>query len=433
MKLLKLARQSLFACSLFVAGSARAQVNPLDPPARNPLDNPLDPAPTPAPGPQTPLIPAGPRPGEVAPAAAQLPAFVKPGMRWYYHEGESIVNNVPWHLIPNAAGGWKGQANNNQGQVWYLAIDLLGASPQFIAANARKYVISDVARGTTTAAGGKALTGDANTFDKYWISPARLAQIEAQRANGMTINRVRFVVGDKTYNALSMMEHNERTYVSQIYDLESGILLSSSSADRNAPVLVPNGQGGIMPAQGATMITHSRFMGMRELKIPWAAAPLPAWVAKGQTIQYTGSYGNVGPMGQNHLALNRACKITRVTEGVAIVDSVTRRDQGGLPANDALDTQAFGSAQVNAWFISPRALQALRPNTVIDDDRVTHFRTTFVGIQGNFAIFLEEGPVDRAEAAYDMQSGLLASVRARQQLDPSVGAFVSEIRVVAPR
>jgi len=406
-----------------------AQTNPFDPPARNPLD----PAPTPAGGPQAPLIPAGPRPGELAPAAAQLPPFVKPGMRWYFHEGESIVHNVPWHLIPTAGGGLRGKANNNHGTVWYRAIDLLHVSPQLIAANARRFTISDVARDITTSAGASAILGNASTFDKYWIHPARLAQIEQQRAAGLTINRVQYVLGDKTYNALSMMEHNERTYVSQIYDLVTGLLLSSSSADRNAPVLVPDGRGGVMPAQGATLITHSRFMGVRELKIPWAAGPAPAWVTKGQQIQYTGSYGNVGPMGQNHLALNRFCKIGQTTEGVAVVESVTRRDLGSLPAQDSPDTQAFASTQLGGWWIPPQAFPALRPNTVIDEDRVTHFRTTFTGVQGNFAIFVEEGPQDRIELGYDTTSGILAWMRTRQQLDPRVGAFVSEMRLVSPR
>ena len=87
---------------------------------------------------------------------------------------------------------------------------------------------------------------------------------------------------------------------------------------------------------------------------------------------------------------------------------------GGRPQENAVDRVAGAATTMPAW-IGPATLAKLRPGTVVDDDPVTRFRTTFVGVQGGVATVVEEGPYDRYQGHYDVATGLLVGATSAQQ------------------
>jgi hypothetical protein len=89
-----------------------------------------------------------------------------------------------------------------------------------------------------------------------------------------------------------------------------------------------------------------------------------------------------------------------------------RSDIGpGLPPQEAKMPRAYGSSLlVNAW-IAPATIQKLKAGQVIDEDPVTRYRMTFNGVQGNGAVFTEQGPAEQYTYTYDMQNdGVLAAI-----------------------
>lgn len=417
---------------------AAAQVNPLDTggPATPPIVNPLEgPQLTPNGGAVGPIV-GGQVPGERAPAAAQLPAFLRPGSRLMYYQSESTVHNVPWHLVPNAFGnGLNWKQNNNAGTVSYLAIDMVAATPKLVAGNASKYIVTDLQRNVVTSSGANALLGNANNFDQFWIHPARLAQIAQGREPGYQANHVEYRTEAKVYKALAVMQFSDRNYASQVYDRESGLLLSATTADRGAGVAVPVGPGQVGAAAGAIQSHNYRFVGVRERNIPWANEPAPAFFAQRRQLQYTGRYGQnlPGAPMAHAFAQQRTATFTPIAEGVVLLEGASRRDVGvGIP-QDSSDRQVYSSAfGVGAW-VPPAAIAKLRPNQVIDEDPFLRFRTTFVGVQNNLAMFTVQGPMETAEIGYDTQSGLQTLIRHTTATAGLQSTQTSEMQLVGQR
>jgi membrane-associated protease RseP (regulator of RpoE activity) len=129
-------------------------------------------------------------------AVAGFPAFLKPGARLVYNEGDSVVHGVTSKLVPSPDGKgwidpqgriWKPQDNRNSGGMAYVTIDIVHADRNFIAADARSYLLG--VEGYPVTSGGYTLKGNANAFGgktmsaqfDYWIAPARLAKMRQGR------------------------------------------------------------------------------------------------------------------------------------------------------------------------------------------------------------------------------------------------------------
>jgi hypothetical protein len=85
-------------------------------------------------------------------------------------------------------------------------------------------------------------------------------------------SRIRYQIAGKDYNAISITTNTDKVYENEIYDLATGLLLSSSRSYEGNAVAVNNG-GNLGQGRGARFISHVRFMGMRKINVPWANAP----------------------------------------------------------------------------------------------------------------------------------------------------------------
>ena len=331
-----------------------------------------------------------------APDAGALPRFMKPGMRLLYREGSSVDHGV-YNLL-DQPGPWNWKEGTNTGGVGFLALDILHASPDLIAAQGRHFLMSDLQRELCTFTSAVGVQGGGDKLDPYWINPARLANIPEGKDDTQKVNHVRYTLNGHEYNAISILQFPAGSYRSCIYDLDTGLLLSLSQQ-----IQTPNGKS----------IEHAQFVGMRQLAIPWADQPPPQWIVKGAQLTYQGSYGATGAAGMPPMTFAQSfiVRFDDASDGCFSLTCLTRRSQGaGAAPTESTGQQCSGSAMLNGLWIPPDIFQKLQPNQVIDEDQVLHFRTTFVGIQGNAALFVEQGPFETKQLYYNTQTGTLVGV-----------------------
>lgn len=370
--------------------------------------------------------------GQAQPAA--LPEFLKAGTRLAFEEGQSTVYGASSHLVPSKDGNgwvdnqgkkWDIKENMNSGGVGYLALDIVYATPQLIAADGRSVMLVDQQNKLTQSVGPAALTGNSEKLGQYWINPATLAQMADHRGDGELVNRVNYSANGKDYNAISILNASASSYENLIYDLDTGILLSASRSNQGAPVAVHAGAGNIGQGAGATNISHTRFIGVRELKLPWANEPPPPWAAAGRSLVFQGGYSAILRGGEGlpplpPYPMSVTFSFDQAVEGCLLGKMLTRSSVGqGLPAQETTADRCITSAMLTPLWISPRVLAQLQPNQVIDDDSLTRLRLTYAGAQGNVGVFVEQGPLETNQYIYDMQGGTLVAIRALRAQGPN--------------
>jgi len=358
--------------------------------------------------------------------AGAFPDFLRPGARITYLAGSSVVQGVNSQVVPDEKGNlvdpqtgkhYRTDDMKSSGGIGYVQINIVSVDPRFVAADVRNFLISDPQNNLSTSTSAAALTGDGNALDMYWINPAQLAHIDPRTGRGTKITRIQYTLNGRNYNAISYLRANGSAYTSRIYDLRSGLLLAESSSDTGGTVPTLDKNNTITPCKGATYITHSRFLAVRQVDIPWAEERTPQWVARGRQLDYQGSYTAVLPSGPlPGLGMAVSFSIGQVNNGCALTRMTTRSELGtGLPPQETTADRCFGTAMLSGLWVPPQALRQLEPNQVIDEDPITNFRTTFAGLQGQSAVFVEQGPLEFTQAAYDTQTGLLQALRSSRK------------------
>ncbi|MCC6424934.1 MAG: hypothetical protein IT447_15785 [Phycisphaerales bacterium] len=358
--------------------------------------------------------------------AGDFPDFLRPGVRLTYFEGSSVVQGVNSQVVPDDKGNlvdpqtgkhYRQDDMKNSGGVGYAQINVVTVDPELVAADARSFQIIDLNNNTCSATSVAALTGNADQLGMYWINPARLANMEPHADRNERVNRIQYTLNDRNYDAISMVSVSEAGYTSRIYDLKTGLLLSSSSSETGGNVNTLDKNNTITPGRGSSYISHSRFVSIRQVDIPWAQMRMPRWVSKVRQIDYQGGYTAILQGGAlPGYAMAVSFSIGQVSHGCAQARMMTRSDIGnGLPPQESTVDRCFGSAMLAGLWVPPEALQQLNENQLIDKDPITRFRTTFTGIQGQSAIFVEQGPSEITQTAYDVQSGVLQGIQTRRK------------------
>jgi hypothetical protein len=371
--------------------------------------------------------------------AGGIPDFLRPGARLTYFEGSSVVQGVNTQVVPDDKGNlmdpltgkrYRQDDMKNSGGVGYAQINIVAVDPELIAADARSFLIIDLKSHTCSATSVAGLTGNGDELGMYWINPARLANMDQQAERGERINRVQYTLNNNTYDALSIVSASNAGYVSRIYDLKTGLLLASSSSDTGQNVNTLDKNNTITPGAGSSYISHSRLVSVRQVDIPWAEERLPRWIKAVRQIDYQGGYTAIlqgGALPGYGMAVSFS--IGQVSHGCMQARMMTRTEIGnGLPPQESTVDRCFGSAMLAGLWVPPDALQQLNPNQLIDNDPITRFRTTFVGVQGQSAIFVEQGPAETTQTAYDLQSGVLQRIQTRRR--NATGEFQVQLQLV---
>ncbi|MBK8978720.1 MAG: hypothetical protein IPM29_22710 [Planctomycetes bacterium] len=266
-----------------------------------------------------------------------------------------------------------------------------------------------------------ALVCDGRTAGDLWMRPAQLAAMQEVDENDHRVARLRVPFGGRERGAIVIETRGQQGYFRNTYDLTTGLLLMGSSSTTAAATPGAGGQGGI-----ATTITSSQLLDVRELALPWSATPGAADLRAGQQLRYRGTYTTRVP-GVPDLPLDYTygIDIRSAERGFLLCDTWTRLSSGYAPPQESRSQRALGSAQLPALLVPPDALRALRPDQVLDDDPITHFRTVFAGIQDGRAIVVEQGPSEVTRYAYDLRTGLLVDIALQQH--QGVGTLVVQV------
>lgn len=359
-----------------------------------------------------------PRPG----AGRALPEFLRPGLRISYSGGSSIVAGVGSKLIPakDGKGRWvdpvTGKSYNeedtkNSGGVGITQIDILYADEKVIVADVRNYLMVDLQKKLVSLSGATGITGTAGSLGDYWLNPATLARLEEGRTGQGRVTRLRYTADGREYDAVGIENDLANGYSHKIYDRVTGLLLSDSNATAGDSVSTINpvtGQTG--KGKGSTVISHARFIGTRQVDLPWAKEPPPQWAAaRGQRLELSGGYTAVLPSGPlPGFPMSLTFEVDQPVGPAVVVKMTTRQGIGdNLPVQESTVARCFSAAGRGCLWLSPRVAQQLKPNTVIDEDAVVQYRTTYMGTQNGMAIVVEQGPLDVSQYGYDLRSGML--------------------------
>jgi hypothetical protein len=373
-------------------------------------------------------------------AASGLPAFLAPGMRLTYEAGNATVQGVRSRLVQDDKGNWldpttgkhwSDQETRSSGGVGYTQLNVVRADRDVIAIDVHNWLLADLQNRQVISSGSVPLLGDGQGVGDWWQHPQKLAKLDSAGDKSVRVWRGPYRFGDKTVQAVTVTTTTATSFTNLTYDQETGLLLvmASSATGPQVPTLGNNGQVNTGP--GTAQQSHARFVGMRKLDLPWAGSGLPEWCKRGRTFDYQGTYGTQiqGGLPLQPFRLGVSIAIDQVQDGfvMATVSSRLHTD----PVQDSRSERLFGAATIGGLFVDPKALQAMKPGQVIDQDPVTQVRVRFAGVQDGAAVLVEECALETASYAYDLRTGMLAGSSTSQR--NQVGTLQIGLRLVNQR
>lgn len=228
----------------------------------------------------------------------------------------------------------------------------------------------------------------------HWIPPAVLEAMPDQVEGPTRVGRLQFVHGGKAYRALRVSTYDPKMRSFRTYDLETGILLQLSIASEVARTqkVSPTGQvehGGI-----DMMLVHHQLRNVRQVQIPWLNTEASPEVKQLKSVVIQGDI---------RLAMPAA-------PGADVVQPLTgetrfERFDGELVV---CETRGQKTTHLTAtYYIDPQTLAQLKAGQVVDADPVTNVRYLIAHKGAGQIVLREENPRQQAEAAFDLQTGLL--------------------------
>jgi hypothetical protein len=358
---------------------------------------------------------------------AQLPAFIKPGLRVTWHGGDSTLQGTRLVRDPKGniwyQGDWHSLTNmRGSGGVGFSQLNVVARSENDVLCDIR-HLPRDLMDDNSYLAGTQdAVTGDGKRIGDYWIHPSELAAMEKKRDPGDRVTFGKRTFGEKTYDVVSMASTQGRFYYSRTYDLATGFLLFSGSMDVEPETLVQDkAKGSVETYAGRGQYSHLSFVSSRMCTIPWADSKLPDWIKKGRSMEYRGQGV------QYVFNFERAA-----ASGMSTRQVVTTQMGPGLPALNNTVARAFGPAMFDGLWIAPEGLAALKARQVLDFDNHTG-REVLVGnvFEGKLPI-VTRGRTDTLEQFYDLNSGKMVYARYTKTVR-NLGQSVSDLSLVENR
>lgn len=358
----------------------------------------------------------------VGPVGAQgpgRPSWVKPGTRITYYALAASVPGSRTYLAPDPDGVWRNPQTGQRfsekdmpgpaghgftevtvahidNQVAVLDIRSLGMNPSNN--NSRSVLTYSSVVGTPDNA-------------EFWIHPVRLAAMRDAPAAGVRVYRMPYELNGRTFNVIRI-NTVARGASSAVYDLESGLLLFTTSTATGSPVLAPNAGGSAGLDAGSTVIAQSRLLVARDTAFPWNNTPLPGWFARVQTIDIQGRVITEVPYA-GAVALPMAGRIELRGGGAnwrsyLITTRITQT--GGVPQMPNTLQRVSGRSSFGAIALNPQALISLAPGRMLDHDQATGMRAAVAFADHQLVVIAEDGHGLSIQYAYDRRTGMLTRV-----------------------
>lgn len=356
-----------------------------------------------------------------------VPDWVKPGTRISFYGMAGSIPQGNYTIEPDTNGELEDPLTGERyrkaepagaGGEGFGQWDVIAVGKHGVALSANLYTIIRPGSPPTllhTPLGGMLAAG-AGPAD-LWVHPAILQSAQQFHSPSFFILRGPYQLWQKSYQCLCIVNRTPRSYSSQAYDLTSGVLISSTSTVEGKLAMVR--LEGDDPQRGNKAIVITKFVSIRQLNTPGINGTNPAWVANLRAMQYSGQVEYVNTIDPSvRMTFPARMSVTFGKRGdnwcMFTLQSASQI-QGAPPQTSAMNG-VCGPA--GAFWIDPAALQNLQPGQVLDEDPVTHVRTTVVANNGQQVGIQMVGPGVGGQVFYDLATGRLEGIVSQQ---PSTG------------
>ncbi len=380
--------------------------------------------------------------------ALEAPSWVRPGMRLTFWLGSASIVGASGKvtLVEDPKGDWtledgkkyrETSPGSGSGAAGYVQIDIVAVTRGAVVMDLRSY-LGDGQISSPALSGMQGILSHPSGCE-FWVHPQLLRQLRPGTTNGFQVGTGPYEVNGVRYNSV-VIRPSAAGSSHSVYDLESGLLLSSgsSSASRTSHVEIDPATGLYQPGTSEnSMMMVSRFVTARQTKLPWARESMPDGFANLRGFRLDGSY-------RMDMNLGTSLPGTRLSGQIEI----TRRDPffleyefkttgsfddfGGSQTSSLVRYSA--PAQVGGLWVAPQVLARLDTGRVLDEDPVTGYRI-LVEWAGrardgrSVVVITEKGRAASQQWAYDRQTGLLVTSTHTQVL-PDQTTITTEQRVV---
>jgi hypothetical protein len=355
--------------------------------------------------------------------AVPPPSWVQPGARVTFYSAAASVAQSRYQLIEDPEGPWRDPVTGKHYRSTEDTGESLGSASgdgvsqvDVVAVDGNDVVLSmalyGIDRATNTLAvlpsAGAKVPGGA--VDGLWIAPQLLAQLQTGSLGGLLVLRGDYPLGGTTYQAVSIVNPTPGAYSSQTFDSATGVLLASTTntAGATSPVQLP-GQG---PTQGASQLTISRFMGIRQMTTPGIGSAAPAWVVRTPGLSYAGDYRWTNPVdpSSGSLTVPMSAQTTFTASGPTWA-TYGLRTKVELPGGATPSDVSGVSSGVGPYWWDPAALAGFSTGQLLDTDPVTTLTVSVTGVEqgpaGPAVTITSQIPGTTGQATYDVGTGVL--------------------------
>jgi hypothetical protein len=352
-----------------------------------------------------------------------VPSWVRPGLRLtYYLMTGSLPGSVNgW--VPDEEGRWKDKegrsySTERRGHSSHGLVQatVAGMDSQTVALVEPFYLFNG--EDTTPVLNRNMdMLVTPDTGGDFWMHPQRQAQICQQHpwtqslvAGQMVGRTVNWSEAGQTYQATAITILGSASRTLYVYDQASGRLLYLSRLTR----LPPDIRKPEMTLQDSvSYATFLRFVGVRQLNLPWIEAPMPEWTQRMQSMSYRGQFTLQGPgMIPTPLSMTSDFQIARRGLNWLLVNVRTMM-QGTVAPNET--TGVSGPGSLPPLGIATQILAGMRFGQEIDRDPQTGFvvRVSHADAQG--VALQSDGPLQSFTYVYDRKQGILARRISRER------------------
>jgi len=383
--------------------------------------------------PTSPTIPEPPTPDAAA-------TTFQVGTRITWQSGDSATEGAQFTPDPNGwiwrdNQWWRVDSTGGSGGLGLQQVTLLSVAPDAVVGDVRFFANSQLQANTHVPSGFGVVTGNGDAVPGYWISPARLATLQEGFDGTTRVWRGPRTFGGQTFDTVTTAEIAEGNYLSNTYDVASGLLLFGGTMIAAPGVFVNDENGNLLgSAEGSVRYSHSILVGIRQTPVPWADAPLPSWATAGTALTYQGQT-SVGASSPGLPAVgSQALTVTQhldQTAGSVVFgrELIQAPNATGVELPPSATPRVFSSALLDGLWIPSDRLAQLQPGQVLDQDPATGRTVTFGGSDGSTATIVSTGPSDRVEQHYDLRTGVL--VASRFEVSTAIGVQTTELTLAS--
>jgi hypothetical protein len=348
------------------------------------------------------------------------------GTRFVWYGSSASIPGEYQQLEPDYNGEWVDKATGRhyhesdvQGPAGagYVVIDVLAAGAAGYLMGLSSYLIHIDAGNATTLIEANGLTSGLDSVPDFWILPERLAPYTDASIGATRVLHMPYTLSGRTYRALRIQVESGAGWSQTTYDLDTGLVIVSSSVTQGAAVLIRDPSNRLVPGSGNTMMTYSQIAGVRQTKLPGRGVVFPQAVQGLHALVYRGQRGILISGTQVPASPMEVRYDVTSTSPLFLTARMTASGYFGGPPTTV--DRILPAGTIGSVWMNPAELQDFGQDQVIDQDPITGVQVVAVGRTSGLAVFSARTSLSQYTFGYDLRSGILSATDARVQVGPA--------------